>query len=177
MRSKIRGGKSAAGFPAFAGIVSGHVLPVIALAQVAAATLVNSVNPKYNIQAACYPVPTAPNSAFWTANCDSAQPSLGGSVDPGSPRGLKLRGDAGRNLLTRPGATCLDFSVFKNQSIKKILESFSVQFRAEFFNVLNHANFGVPEIAWNHSDIFDATRALLGTAGVLTTTTTSEGEI
>jgi len=38
----------------------------------------------------------------------------------------------------------LDFSVFKNFPIKKISESSNLQFRAEFFNILNHANFGVP---------------------------------
>jgi hypothetical protein len=32
----------------------------------------------------------------------------------------------------------------KNIRVTKISESASVQFRAEFFNVLNHANFGVP---------------------------------
>jgi hypothetical protein len=32
----------------------------------------------------------------------------------------------------------------KNIPVKKISESASVQFRAEFFNVLNHANFQSP---------------------------------
>ena len=35
----------------------------------------------------------------------------------------------------------MDFSVFKNNYIRKISESFNVQFRAEMFNVLNHTNF------------------------------------
>jgi hypothetical protein len=72
----------------------------------------------------------------------------------------------------------LDFSVFKNNSIKRISETFKVQFRAEFFNILNHANFGVPSIALNHTDIFDNTGALqTTTGGVLTSTTTPGREI
>jgi hypothetical protein len=35
----------------------------------------------------------------------------------------------------------VDFSVFKNNYVRKISETFNVQFRAEMFNVLNHTNF------------------------------------
>jgi hypothetical protein len=94
------------------------------------------------------------------------------------PQCFNLRGNAGRNLLTGPGMTNLDFSVFKNQSIKKISESFNVQFRAEFFNILNHPNFDVPSLALGHTDIFDGTGTLQpGTAGVLTATSNEGREI
>jgi hypothetical protein len=79
--------------------------------------------------------------------------------------------------LTGPGTTNLDFSVFKNQSIKRISESFNVQFRAEFFNIMNHANFAIPPIALFRTDIFDATGLASPTAGVLTSTTTPGREI
>jgi hypothetical protein len=80
--------------------------------------------------------------------------------------------------LTGPGTTNLDFSVFKNQSIKKISESFNVQFRAEFFNVMNHANFTLPSIALGRTDIFDVTGAPQpATAGVLNSTSTPGREI
>jgi len=141
------------------------------------ATLTNPGNPNHYIKNECFSVPTAPNSAFWTANCDPAPPSLGGPVDPASLQCFNLRGNAGRNLLTGPGTTNLDFSIFKNQSIKKISESFNVQFRAEFFNAMNHANFAVPQIATGHTDIFDAAGTPLGTAGVLTSTNTPGREI
>ena len=126
-------------------------------------------------------MPTAPSLAFFNAaqplGCDPAF----GSSDSTASNYLwcsNLRGNARRNLLTGPGTTNLDFSVFKNMSIKRISESFNVQFRAEFFNILNHANFGVPSIALNHTDIFDSTGApLAATAGVLTSTTTPGREI
>jgi hypothetical protein len=72
----------------------------------------------------------------------------------------------------------LDFSVFKNNSIKRISETFNVQFRAEFFNVMNHANFAIPSIALGRTDIFDATGAPQpATAGVLNSTATPGREI
>jgi hypothetical protein len=148
------------------------------LATPGCATLTNPGNPSHYVKTECFSVPTAPNATFWTANCDPAPPSLGGPVDPASLQCFNLRGNAGRNLMTGPGTTNLDFSVFKNQSIKKISESFNVQFRAEFFNVLNHANFAVPQIASGHTDIFDSTGAPQpATAGVLTSTTTPGREI
>jgi hypothetical protein len=70
----------------------------------------------------------------------------------------------------------LDFSVFKNHAIKKISENFNVQFRAEFFNILNHPNFAVPATP-NNTDIFDSTGAPTGVAGLLTSTTTTAREI
>ncbi len=50
-------------------------------------------------------------------------------------------GNAGRNILSGPGIANVDFSVFKNFLWK---ETRSVQFRAEFFNLFNHANFNLP---------------------------------
>src|ERR1700719_4751153 len=52
-----------------------------------------------------------------------------------------IRGDLGRNTILGPGLFNMDFSVFKNNYVRKISETFNVQFRAEMFNVLNHTNF------------------------------------
>jgi Carboxypeptidase regulatory-like domain len=52
-----------------------------------------------------------------------------------------IRGDLGRNTLIGPGLVNVDFSAFKNNYVPRISETFNVQFRAEFFNVLNHTNF------------------------------------
>jgi outer membrane receptor protein involved in Fe transport len=50
-------------------------------------------------------------------------------------------GNAGRNIVEGPGFQQWDFSALKNF---RFTESKNLQFRAEFFNVFNHANFGIP---------------------------------
>jgi hypothetical protein len=144
-------------------------------------TLINPGNPTHYVKTECFSVPTWPDPNTWAANCDPAPPNAQPSSGPGflapPPQCFNLRGNAGRNLLTGPGTTNLDFSIFKNQPIKRISESFNVQFRAEFFNIMNHANFEVPSIALGHTDMFDGTGASLATAGVLTATSTPGREI
>ncbi len=54
---------------------------------------------------------------------------------------LPSPGDLGRNTFTGPGWSNLDFSLVKST---KITETKQLQFRAEFFNVLNEATFGTP---------------------------------
>jgi len=51
-------------------------------------------------------------------------------------------GNAGRNILSGPGLETIDFSVVKNT---RVSERLNVQFRAEFFNLLNHTNFNLPD--------------------------------
>ncbi|MBI4469891.1 MAG: TonB-dependent receptor [Acidobacteria bacterium] len=50
-------------------------------------------------------------------------------------------GNLGRNTLRGPGFMNFDFALLKNT---RLTESCNLQFRAEFFNLFNHANFGVP---------------------------------
>jgi hypothetical protein len=47
-------------------------------------------------------------------------------------------GNAGRNIIREPGTHKWDMSFFKNN---RITESVNLQFRAEFFNIFNHASF------------------------------------
>ena len=54
-----------------------------------------------------------------------------------------FQGNAGRNVVIAPPLKNLDFSVLKNFPIK---ERFRLQYRAEFFNILNHPNFGPPDM-------------------------------
>jgi hypothetical protein len=138
------------------------------LSGLGCSTLTNPGNPNNYIKTQCFAIPTAPSAAFYTANCD---PAFGTA-----PQCFNLRGNAGRNILTGPGTSNLDFSLFKNHAIKRISESFNVQFRAEFFNILNRANFAVP-VSPDHTDIFDSTGAPTGVAGLLTSTTTTAREI
>ena len=138
-------------------------------------SLVNPGNAKNYIKTQCFAVPTAPNPAFYTANCDPAF----GSLDPTDPTYLQcfnLRGNAGRNIIPGPGLIDLDFSVFKNNPIRRISENFNVQFRAEFFNVLNRTNFSTPTVP-DSTDIFDSSGAANDGAGLLTSLTTRPREI
>jgi hypothetical protein len=149
------------------------------------ATLTNPGNPADYIKTQCFAIPTAPNAAFWNANCDPAPPSLGGPIDPASLQCFNLRGNAGRNILVGPGVTSLDFSIFKNTHVRRISENFNVQFRVEMFNILNHPNFAPPGPGDGNTDIFDGTGTSLapspsnpgGTAGVLLRTTVPERQI
>ena len=95
-------------------------------------TLTNPGNVGNYIKTQCFSVPTAPNAAFWAANCDAAPPGLGGPVDPASLQCFNLRGNSGRNILYGPGLVSLDSSVFKNFPISKISESFVAQFPSRF---------------------------------------------
>lgn len=58
-----------------------------------------------------------------------------------APRGTY--GSSGRGMFRGPGQWNLDFSVFKDF---KASERFTAQFRTEFFNLFNHANFGNPTV-------------------------------
>ncbi len=50
-------------------------------------------------------------------------------------------GNLGRNAFRAPGLEQLDLGITKNFGIT---EGVKLQFRSEFFNVLNHTNFGPP---------------------------------
>lgn len=51
-------------------------------------------------------------------------------------------GNEGRNVVRGPGIANIDLSLFKNFAIT---ESKRLQFRAECFNLANHANFALPQ--------------------------------
>src|SRR2546423_8485942 len=115
-----------------------------------------------------------------------AVPGCGSLVDPGNPvnyiktqcfavpNPITLRGNLGRNTLIAPGLMNFDFSLFKNNYIKRISDRFNAQFRAEFFNVLNHANFAPP---LDNRNIFNATGSRVDSAGLITSTQTPSRQI
>lgn len=82
-------------------------------------------------------------------------------------------GSLGRGAFRGPGLADLDFSLFKNTGIT---ERTSLQFRAEFFNVFNRANYGPP-----NTTVFSITPgqapAVSPSAGLITTTATSPRQI
>jgi Carboxypeptidase regulatory-like domain/TonB dependent receptor len=68
------------------------------------------------------------------------------------PPALGTFGTVGRNIFRDSGYRNWDFSVGKTW---KFTERFSAQFRAEFFNLLNHPNFANPfggQNGWAHND-------------------------
>jgi hypothetical protein len=83
-------------------------------------------------------------------------------------------GNAGRNSLIGPGLSNFDLSLFKNNHIKRISEDFNIQFRAEFFNVLNHTNLSSPIV---NNNLYAASGAAVTTAGLITTTSTSSRQL
>jgi hypothetical protein len=52
-------------------------------------------------------------------------------------------GSAGRNTVRGPGIANVDVSLLKSMALRERLR---LQFRAECFNIANHANFGLPEL-------------------------------
>ena len=78
-------------------------------------------------------------------------------------------GNLGRDTLIGPGKLTFDFSMIKNTAIR---EGFNVQFRAEFFNLFNRANFGIPG-----RTVFTASGAVPANAAIITNTVTSARQI
>jgi hypothetical protein len=113
-------------------------------------------------------------------------PGCGSLINPGDPthyiktqcfavpNPITLRGNLGRNTLIGPGLLNFDFSLFKNNRIKRISDTFNVQFRAEFFNILNHTNFAPP---LDNRNIFDSAGTPIGNAGLITSTQTPSRQI
>jgi hypothetical protein len=73
-------------------------------------------------------------------------------------------GNAGRNILTGPGLSSWDFSVIRNF---RFSESVGLEFRGEFFNLLNRANFDIPQrdlASPSFGQIFNTLRPVAGLA-------------
>ena len=90
------------------------------------------------------------------------------------PNPITLRGNLGRNTLVGPGLVNFDFSLFKNNYIKRVSDRFNAQFRAEFFDILNHPNFAPP---LDNRNIFDSTGSRVANAGLITSTQTPSRQI
>ena len=132
----------------------------------------------------CFINAVAPSAAFFNAapplGCDKSFIPNYAANNPGlQPLNpltcINLMGNLGRNTVIGPGLLNLDFSVVKDNYIKKITESFNVQFRAEFFNVLNRTNFAPP--AAGNLEARSATGTVPAGFGILTTTQVPNREI
>jgi hypothetical protein len=88
---------------------------------------------------------------LWFDPCAFSNPAFG------------VYGNVGRHTLIGPAFNNVDFSLLKTT---EFLENKSLQFRAEFFNIFNHANFANPA-----ASVFDARGNRVPTAGLITSTT------
>jgi Carboxypeptidase regulatory-like domain/TonB dependent receptor len=105
----------------------------------------------------------------------ACQPFGQGPGNPGIPGTCaNLHGSMGRNIVIGPGLSKLDLSVFKNNYIRRISESFNAQFRAEIFNILNRANFASPT---DNLAVFDQNGQPIPSAGLIDSTQTTSRQI
>ncbi len=111
----------------------------------------------------------------------SLNPAFTGNIILGSPNGYfntnafivppnGTYGNAGRDILEGPGLNDLDLSLSKRIPIRDRL---NLQFRGEFFNILNLTNFNSP----NPIVFTAATGGASPTAGLITSTTTTSRQI
>jgi hypothetical protein len=109
----------------------------------------------------------------------SLNPAFTGPVVPGAqtqwfnPNAFAIPaagawGDVGRGVYTGPGLADVDLSVFRNIALS---ERFHLQFRSEFFNLLNRTNLGTP-----NATVFSGT-SVNPSAGLITTLATTPRQI
>jgi hypothetical protein len=78
-------------------------------------------------------------------------------------------GNAGRDIIEGPGLMEFDTSLFKNFRVR---EKADLQFRAEFFNVVNHTNLGLPLVT-----TFTSSGAISPSAGLINYAATTSRQI
>jgi hypothetical protein len=109
----------------------------------------------------------------------SLNPSFSGTVVTGNPNRwfnpaafvlptAGTYGNLGRGTFIGPDLADVDLSLFKNTGIT---EKTNLQFRAEFFNILNRSNYGAP-----NTTVFSGA-AVSPSAGLITTTATFPRQI
>ncbi len=98
--------------------------------------------------------------------------------------------DQPRNILRNPGLGDLDMSIVKDTKLGILGEAGNLQFRVEFFNLLNRANFGFlntgaavfagstsPSLNTCVNSVQCNVQAPLSSAGQITTTATTSRQI
>ncbi len=81
----------------------------------------------------------------------------------------RVFGNVGRHTIVGPGLATFDFNLLKNT---RVSEKTELQFRAEFFNLLNRPNFGIP-----NTNVFLSALRRDVTAGRITSVVTSSRQI
>ena len=116
------------------------------------------------------PMVTAPGG---TTICTAATCSA-----PGSKYGTL--GNASRGVLRGPGLQNVDFSINKETPAPFLGEAGNVEFRAEFFNILNHPNFNMPNgtvLTGGVNDYGPYSEAPSSSLGAITSTATTSRQI
>jgi hypothetical protein len=85
------------------------------------------------------------------------------------PPNSRTIGTVGRNTLIAPGIANFDISLTKNTYVG---ETVNVQFKADFFNIFNRANFATPD-----ARVMGSTGSVNRNAGRITRTTLTERQI
>jgi carboxypeptidase family protein len=83
-----------------------------------------------------------------------------------------FQGNVGPNTVTGPGIAQLDFTLVKETKLSRLREGTTLQFRSEFFNILNRVNFDDPA-----TNVFNNAGVLQPTAGQITGTRTTSRQI
>jgi hypothetical protein len=89
-------------------------------------------------------------------------------------------GNASRGLLRGPGLDNVDFSLNKDTKLPFLGEAGDLEFRAEFFNILNHPNFNMPNgtvFSGSTKDFSPYSEAPSASAGVISSTSTTSRQI
>jgi hypothetical protein len=119
-----------------------------------------SNNPTHGVSAGCPGLAAGTkvgNATHWYDPCAFSLPILG------------TYGDLGRNTLIGPGVLSFDTALEKNFILT---ERANLTFRAEAFNITNHANFGLP-----NTSALTSTGAANAAAGSIIYTTTSSRQL
>jgi hypothetical protein len=129
---------------------------------------VNPGNVKNYFKLPCFTVPIAP--PVLQAQCVPSATGVAGSC-------MNLFGNAGRNSVIGPGLLDFDASIFKNFNFPRIYEDLHLQLRAEFFDIINHSNFQVPNFADGNQTIYNQDGTPAASAGVIDATSIDNREI
>ena len=89
-------------------------------------------------------------------------------------------GNVSRGLLRGPGLTDWDFSINKDTALRFLGEQGMLQFRAEFFNLLNHPNFSMPNgeaFVGSLKDTTPFSESAFGSAGVISGTVVTSRQL
>jgi hypothetical protein len=108
----------------------------------------------------------------------SIAPNCTGPGLTGCSANVGQLGDSGRDILTGPHFRNWDFSLVKDTKVGFLGEAGLIQFRAEFFDILNNVNFALPNgvaFAGNPGDLTPFSEKPSKSAGSITKTVVPSG--